>query len=314
MNLNADTIRLHLPCEALPKETLDTLPSLLTNIKETHDRHTGNVSIKGNLDNLTIWQSSYAVTVEGSLTKYRYGNNWEGLPFGEMLRTFDSLSDRLYMPLDEAVITRLDLGINMIMDYHESLYFGLLDHCPKYSKMPCDNGIYFNQGQKQMLFYGKEREQKAKGQLIPVQYQNKHTLRYEMRWRKGLSKQFNTGPFRVHSLCQEGVYMDLISKMSKEYLKIKKQRINSIAIDSMSSLKANEDYITLVGLQAVYGSLGNALAYIDKANKSGVFKNKMQARRLKDKYKRLYENPKLTKQNDLAIELDSKVKEALNEC
>ena len=309
-----DTIKMYLPCEALPKENLLKLPELIADTKETFHQHTGTVSIYGKLDNLYIGLNNYAVTISGSITKFRYGNNWGKLSFGEMERTFESLSDRLNLPIERAIITRLDIGANLIMKYHESLYFDLLDHCPRYQKLAMDNGIYFNQKQKQLAFYGKEKEQKEKGQEIPDLYKDRHTLRYEMRWKKGLTKQFTTSSLKVQTLCQESFYMDLVNRMKDAYFKVKKHKINPVAIESMRSSKTMTDYLILKGIEAEFGSIGNALACIDKANKSGVFDNKMQASRLKQKLNGLYKNPDLKQENDLALELDAKVKEALKYC
>lgn len=105
-----DTVKMYLPCEALPKDNLLKLPELLADTKETLHKHTGNVSINGKLDNLFIGLNSYAITITGSITKYRHGNNWGKLSFGEMQETFESLSDRLKLPIEKATITRLDLG------------------------------------------------------------------------------------------------------------------------------------------------------------------------------------------------------------
>jgi hypothetical protein len=309
-----DTLTMSLPCDTLPEANLLQLPSLLTDIKETYNYHTGNTSLYGRADNLYVGLNSHAVTISGSITKYRYGNNWERLSFGEMLRTFESLSDRLNIPIGEAVITRLDLGVNLVMKYHESLYYGLLDHCPRYKKLVQDNGIYFNQAQKQIVFYGKGGEQKDKGQPIPALYQNKHTLRYEMRWKKGLTKQFNTGKLNVQALCREPFYMGLVARMREAYTNVKKSKINPLAIENMRSYKALTEYLILKGLEAEFGSIGNAFACIDKAKKSGIFDNKMQPGRLKRKLNELYENPELNQENDLVIEMDTKVRDALKYC
>ena len=309
-----DTIKMYLPCEALPKENLLKLPDLITDTKETFHQHTGKVSISGKLNNLHIGLNDYALSISGSITKYKYGNNWGRLSFGAMQRTFESLSDRLKMPIDRAIFTRLDLGVNLIMNYHEGFYFDLLDHCPRFNKLLMENGVYFNQRQKQLLFYGKETEQKEKGQEIPELYKGRHTLRYEMRWRKGLSKQLNTSSVNVKALCQEPFYMGLVTRMKDAYFKVNKHKINPLAIESMRSSKTMTDYLILKGIEAEFGSIGNALAYVDKANKSGIFDNKMQASRLKQKLNGLWKDPDLSIENDLTLELDAKVKEALKYC
>ena len=289
-----DTIRMYLPYEALPKENILKLPELLADTKETLNHHTGNVSFSGKLNNLNIRMNAYAVNIEGSITKYKCGNNWEKLSFGEIQKTFESLSDRLKLPVEKAIITRLDLGVNLLMRYHETLYFDLLDHCPRYLKLPMANGLYFNQKEKQLAFYGKEMEQKEKGQEIPELYKGKHTLRYEMRWKKGLAKQFKISSLQVQTLCQEPFYMDLVKRMKDSYFQVKKQKINPLAIESMKSTKSFIDYYFLKGLMGELGGIGNVLAHIDKVNKSGTFDNRMQLHRLKKKLKELYNNPDFT--------------------
>ena len=308
--LGLDTTGMYLPYEALPKENILKLPALLANTKETLNHHTGNVSISGKLDNLNVRLNGHSVNIEGSITKYKCGNNWEKLSFGEMQRTFESLSDRLNLPIERAIITRIDLGVNLFMDYHESLYMDLLDYCPRFKKLPFENGVYFTQKEKLFLFYGKEQEQKEKGQIIPNLYKNRNTLRYEMRWKKGLAKQFNTSSLQIQTLCQESFYIDLVNRMKNAYFNVKKHKINTVALESMGS-KTITDYLLLKGVNAEFGSIGNALAYIKKANKSGVFDNKMQVSRLRTKLKGLYENPDLTQENDLALELDAKIIEGL---
>ena len=307
-----DTIKMYLPYESMPPDSLQHVPGLLTDVKETTHLHTGNTSIIGRLRNLSIRLNSYAMVIEGSMTKYWYGNNWRQLSFGEMQQAFSDLSEELQLSLEKAVITRIDLGINLTMEHHVSLYLGNLDYCPRYDMQPLNNGIYFNQKQKQLLFYGKEAEQKSKGNPIPSLYRGKNILRYEMRWKKGLAKQHNVSQMNIETLCQERFFVSLVNKMKNEYFKIRSRAISTLPMEAFKSPKSVMDHLLLKGAEAEFGSVGEALSFIDKVNKSGAFANKMQAVRLKQKIKVLSKKPGLTQANELTIELDAKITQALS--
>jgi hypothetical protein len=65
-----------------------------------------------------------------------------------------------------------------------------------------------------------------------------------------------------------------------------------------------------IGLQAIGGE-AQAWQMIEQAKQQGMFENKMQAKRLKDKLKDLCNQPACTTQNQLIEELDKKIKEAI---
>jgi hypothetical protein len=306
-----DTIKLYLPHEHLPRESLYTIPPLLTNTKITTDLQTGSDTFSGQLKNLNIRLNQQIIFISGSITKFVSGTNWQLLPHEEIQQAFESLSDILHLPIQQAIITRLDMGVNIFMNNHESLYYETLDYCPRYVRLPMPNGVYFTQNQKQLLFYGKEKEQKEKGILIPEFYKGRNTLRYEMRWRKGLPKQLNIKRLNVETLCQKKMYLNLINRMQQEYFKIKKQKITTLPLDCMQKPKLITDYFFLKGIEAEFGSMNKAIAFINKAKQSGMFDNKMQPARLKEKIKSAYKNSALTSNPDFMLELDNKLKEAL---
>jgi hypothetical protein len=122
-----DTIKMYLPYENMPPNSLQHIPSLLTDVKEILHHHTGKKYITGRLRNLHIRLNSYAMVIEGSITKYWHGDNWRLLSFGEMQQAFIKLSEELQVPLGKAVITRIDLGINLFMEHHVGLDFATFE-------------------------------------------------------------------------------------------------------------------------------------------------------------------------------------------
>ena len=79
-----------------------------------------------------------------------------------------------------------------------------------------DNGLYYRAGQKQLVFYGKVREQKDKGQYIPEIHKEQYLLRYEMKYTDRVSKHIKKD-VTFGSLYEETMYMKLVDMWVQEY-------------------------------------------------------------------------------------------------
>lgn len=80
----------------------------------------------------------------------------------------------------------------------------------------------------------------------------------------------------------------------------------------MQKAKLIIDYFFLKGIEAEFGSMNKAIAFINKARKSGMFDNKMQPARLKEKIKSAYKIPSLTSNPDFLLELDNRIREVFH--
>ena len=72
--------------------------------------------IVGSLQNMQIYIEPTFVLIQGSLPKYYYGSNLVSLPRTELSNAIDKLSTDLGLPLREAIITRIDIGMNVEVD------------------------------------------------------------------------------------------------------------------------------------------------------------------------------------------------------
>ena len=167
--------------------------------------------------------------------------------------------------------------------------------------------MYYNNGKRQLLFYGKEHEQKLKGQPIPEIYQNQNALRIELRFKKRLRQQLNQPEILANMLYSELFYSGLVKRWKNEYLAI--QKINSKLI-GMQPTGSKKQFIENLALFSVL-ELGQSqvLKRIKEWQEKGLI-NKKQAYDLRTATKQL-SKIKLNEQGNVLIkELDKKVKEA----
>jgi len=212
--------------------------------------------------------------------------------------------------MHQSKVTRIDVAQNFIMRHPNAVYYCHLGEARYYKRLEQPSSLYYRNGQRTLLFYDKVAEQKAKRKPIPDLYLNRNGLRYEARFNSRLPQLFNLSSVTGATLYDEGFYAKVLSRWENEYNSIKKNR--SLTIDSsfMSSVKDFENFIFLSGLQAIGGEQV-LLHQIELARKQGIVKNKMQAKRLRDKVKQLSHIPNLTSDSEAILELDKKVKESI---
>jgi hypothetical protein len=200
---------------------LELVPQFLTSVSNTGESHYGEYC-NGFLDSLKVSVSDSRVKISGSsLCKYYLGDNFKTMTRGDTQRAIESISDRLHLPFDRANVTRIDFAQNLIMKYPESVYYPYLGESQYYRRLEQDNGIYYNNNKRQLLFYGKEHEQKAKREPIPELYKDQNVLRYELRYRQRIGKEFGQ-PVTAGLLYNEAFYRGLVKRWRDEYQAIQK--------------------------------------------------------------------------------------------
>ena len=78
-----------------------------------HD-YNGQQVVTGKTGNLSVSISPYQVRVkDGSLCKWMLGDNYQVMGRADIKRAVERLSDTLHLPMDRAIITRLDVGLSI---------------------------------------------------------------------------------------------------------------------------------------------------------------------------------------------------------
>lgn len=303
-----DNTDLNLKKEVTPGiNFLETIPKYLTRVISIGESKYGEY-VNGNLDTLKVKVTENRVTVkDSSICKYYLGDNFKTLSKGDYKRAIEKISDCLHLPFHLANVTRIDLAQNFIMQYESDLYYPYLGESPYYKRLEQNNGLYYNNKLRQLLFYGKVQEQKDKRQPIPKLYQYRNVLRFEMRFKSRLREQFNRAEITAGLLYDEVFYRDLVKRWKNEYFNI--QKINN----KFSNMKPTGSTKELIENMALFKILeagqSQVLNTIKQWQQTGEI-TKKQAKDHREKIKLLTQKPIDEKGNDLINELNRKIKEA----
>ena len=303
-----DTITFKLSQEKCDLRLLDHVPKYLIDTRETCYEN-GAVSISGRLDsnlNFTVSHNSLKLT-KGSLSKYYLGDNIQTLSMGDTERAIDDLSDALHLNLVKSELIRVDVANNILTRYPEHNYFKYLGDLKHFKRLEQPNGIYYNNHQKDLLFYGKLKEQKDKRNKVPDWLDDKHMLRYELRLKNRINSQMK-GVVTIDKLYEEEFYMALLDKYIEEYLKISKQRyiINSMKAGGIKELEGQS-----LSLLINYMGLNPMMDMVEEWYSTKQISRKVKSD-LKRKIKEIVSSyPEEGEKNELISELDNKIIESV---
>lgn len=211
------------------------------------------------------------------------------------------------MPFHLSNITRIDFANNLIMQYPEAVYYPYLGEAQYYKRLPQPNGLYYSNQLRQLVFYGKEHEQRAKRQPIPELYKNRNVLRFEVRFKRKLRQQFKKTEIKAGLLTDEAFYNEMVNRWKGEYLAIQKINSKLINMKPTGSKKELAENLALYSILELGQS--QVLNKVKEWQLSGDI-SKKQAYDLRTFIRDLTKTPVDKKGNDLIDELNKKVKEA----
>ena len=306
-----DTIRTWLPSELIKDSGyLERVPTLLKNAKVISDRDTGEfLYTNGSMLGMNVNISKAGISLTGSICKSYLQDNFKTLTRQDTERAIEQLECALNLPIQEANLSRIDIAQNFAVSQHPQSFFCFLGECMHYNRLTQPTSLYYQNSKRTKLFYNKKLEGKDKGLLMPPIWQNKHILRYELRYTSRLPKQFNKCHVKVNELYNEIFYIDMIDRWVNEYESISK---NNLIFNFMNTdqVKSPNDYINQLALLAI-NQLGTdrIFAHIEQLKASETFKHKEYYSRLKADIRRLSKTEVLTEKSPLIEELDQKVRQ-----
>ena len=303
-----DTIHLRLPLDRVEEFHLDLICSKLDRIEE-YTYYNGQNIISGRLSgNLRVSISDKNLSIKGSLAKYYLGNNFQTLTQIQTKEALMKISEDLSLPIAQAKVTRIDFSDNIIMANKPQAYYNYLGDCTYYTRNPLEsNSLYYNGSKKTMLFYDKIAWAKSKKIEIPSEWVGKNVLRFEMRYEKGLNKQFNLPEVTAEKLYDDYFYLTLLNKWSQEYSSIVKLGNITYNFKNIKTPKDLSKGFELIGMES-YG-YNRVLKEIDSLKQQKIMNNPEYYSRAKNRVKTLFTESNQTTTSDLIIELDTKINE-----
>ncbi len=277
----------------------------LSNVTE-HQR-AGQVNVSGYCDNYKVSLSEAGISLKGSLAKFFLNDNFQTLTRSDSEAAIEALSDRLHLPVERGKVTRIDFAKNFLMRFEPKVYYSYLGESQHYKRLPQDASLYYSNGLRQKLFYNKVAETKARGLTLPDVMQGQNVLRYELRFKSRLTKQFQAEVKASH-LSDEKFYMNLFDRWLAEYKSIDK--IHSLKLN-LADMNSPKDFIKQLQIFAIQ-SIGQdkILAEIETLKQKKAFDKPEYYSRLKKEIKQLSKAPGLTDASDMVAELDKKINNA----
>ncbi len=306
-----DTIHLRLPIEDIIDFNLDVVCSCLDKISE-HYYDSGQHQISGKIgENMKVGISNKNITIKGSLAKYYFGNNFETLTITQTQEAIVKLSNKLGLPIYDAIVTRVDFSDNIIVDFKPQAYYNYLGNCTYFTRNSIKaNTLYYNGSSMTKLFYDKIAWAKSKNVSIPKDLIGKNVLRYELRYEKRLKNQFNLPEVKAHTLYDYDFYLRLLNNWKQEYSSILKLGNVTFNFEHIKTPKQLSRNFELIGMESL--GYSRVMKEIDNLKQQGIMNNNEYYSRAKNRVKTLFTDSNQTATSDLIIELDSKINQIVD--
>lgn len=230
----------------------------------------GREYVVGELSNLKIMVLSERLRIYGgSLCKFYKGNNYGALSRRETFMAFEKLSDLLHVPVLSASVSRIDIGINMLMRHAPSLYFGHLGAMGRKKRLLTSTTLYYGQNSPMCAcFYDKNAESRRRRAAIPGRYKGENVLRYELRFNGGLPRVFGVEAVTCATLCSGGFWRAALKRWVEAYNGIEK--INGESPNFEMLVKPNGvTHAGKLALLRLYGGLEAFKCMLEEARGAG---------------------------------------------
>lgn len=226
-----DTITMRLDTtDGVGRGYIDRFPQIVGEDNCTVEVKAGSlIRIKADIDGLNMAVTPFDVRVcIGSLGKWVLGDNVQTLSRGDTAKAMEKLSDMMHLPMNQARVTRFDIGKNIPTKHGFEVYVGHFGEMGRYKRGYVNNTLYYETGTTKVCVYDKLRQVKDDGGEIPELYRDCNLLRFEVRYFKRLPKIFKQDVMG-ETLTDEDFYIDVGKRWLKAYRQIHK--INDICMD-----------------------------------------------------------------------------------
>lgn len=273
MKIMFDTVNLKASREEVSGEDfLNRIAPRLDPDSVAEHSQNGTVYVTGSIGGLKVSVNDWQVRVkDGSLCKWQLGDNYKSMGRRDVERAIERLSDALGLPMERAIVTRLDVGVTIPMKEPVANYISHLGAMSRATRLLQPHSLYYcRHGKDEILtFYDKNREQRDSRMPVPDLYKESNVLRYEQRYIHRLPSLLNVEQVTGAMLYDESFYMALLDRWLDGYKSIEK--INDITLN-FQAMKSKRDLnrMGILALVEQWGGEVEMIARIKEAQKSGI--------------------------------------------
>ena len=312
-----DTLKLRLDVADVGGADLVSTANYLTNADEMINKSTGEVWMRGRLDNFRVYANKGCLTFEGSLPTLLYASNAKILTRHEVAQSLQKLSDLLHLPMDKARVLRLDCSYHWTMAKPIFEYIDRLGALTYFKRVQATaNSLYYSKGGKKttntLLFYNKTQECRDGRKDVPDVYTDSLLLRYECRWLSGVSKQFGVTELKASALAEKPTYQMMVHKWSDYYFSINKSRDGAFNFDGVRDVRGAKNW--LLGYLLSHTNASSVNEVLQSMKERKIFSDAKYYTRLRQDLREQMEKANRGCETDLIRELDGCVRNVVAYC
>ncbi len=241
---------------------------LLERLEDAHVPRSGEVT--GRLGSLRATVYPGKAVVVGSLPRFVYGTNARALdPAGVRggLSAISSSAGLSEAAVLGAAVRRVDVAANLLLAYPPAEYARALADVPRAARLQASPGsVVFRNTVREVAFYDKGAELAAKGRAVPEEWAGRHVLRYELRLKRQLSREFGR-TVRAADLAEPAFHNGLVERWRDRYATVRTRR--PLRLLRATGTRELRDALALRGVEAEGGPHA-VRAAIDAARASGT--------------------------------------------
>ena len=291
----------------LYKEEYSAIVNSLENATTSTDKK-GETWVNGNLGNLKISAQIGGLSVVGSLPKYLYGHNAYNLDLNSAGQAIEKIEDDLHISIGGAHITEIEFGSTFQMQNKPEEYLMRLGEAPRLQRVGFGTSTLYYKGRgdgKVLAFYDKAEEMRASGVECPPALRGENLLRFEIRYNGRLSQRLGVCRVIASTLTDSEFYSKMLDRYRDSYLSIAKH--NQLKANAMDEIKTVTQAFDAFVAQLMTQNPEQAQRFMDEIKKAGVFKDRKDYTRLKNRIARASTGAKFVEADELIKELDDDI-------
>ena len=282
----------------------DVVP-YLSDVTEKYNEKQGQSCTGKVLDFFVKVYENGSLFLDGSLAKFYFeGENVNTLTRRATQNAIEKLSDYLHTDIEAAKVVRVDISTIIPTKRPPCDYFSYLGNKPYFQRLQAtDNTLYYNNHQRQIIFYDKGKEARAKGMNIHEQLQNDNLFRYELRLLKRVNSQLKAD-VTAQTLYDEAFYQSIIQRWYDEFKTIQKLKNHSFMTENITTIKDAETALFSYLLQQSGQSIIDE--FLNDLRANNTFKERQRYSELKKRLHTISVAP-TGEQSDLMQELETAI-------
>ena len=297
-----DTVNLWIDrSDILSGNPFEILP-YLNDVTERQNKN--GCSCIGKVLDYTVNVFESGISMKGSLCKSFFGNNIETLTLRATQQAIEKLSDHLHTDISKSKVTRLDVSTVIPTKRPPADYYNYLGNKPHFERLQSTKDtLYYNNHQRQIIFYDKGKEAIDKNVQIHDIWKNSNLFRYELRYQKRVSKQLKDD-VTASMLTDEVFYSSIIQNWYNEFKTIQKLKNHSFMIDDITTPK--EAQIALFSYLLQQSGQNLVTDFLNELKENNTFNDRKYYTRLKTDLNKMLV-AKNGNKNDLMKELETAI-------